>query len=392
MLRVQVGYEEFQDHTFPCPYCEQPLSVTFDLSRPPSIGLSTNQSCDVVQRIDDCAMVNLAVGFLIPKDKISDESYFPAMEFFLQPKLRQFMQAPSQHVGVGGLFEGFPGVARAWVHLCRAARFNLKGDTERETHHLAKFSESTGFPVTSFAGALLNFVGAFVGKQRRARMHTLIAWCLSVVDGNRNLTEDWFTEFANMSKDRVSEYLSILSEYFESYNDFDQTLFYARFGLDCETDAHASVNGFQNTKMFYGNAFEVLGSHLDFFVGLKNIKAGRPYSMLKNITLVKYRGSDKAARIKALEDVQDLMVLVEEYDSSLRNASHHRWFRLANDMQSIKYKKGGSGAEQTLSYASYTLRCNKLIMQLMIMYLCEVLLMGYLRSRGSSNRDTEPNF
>ncbi|TBU78181.1 hypothetical protein DNK10_00070 [Pseudomonas daroniae] len=206
----------------------------------------------------------------------------------------------------------------------------------------------------------------------------MLEWAISVVEKNQDAANAWLSEFSKLSIDRVSEYLSIMSEYFESYNDFDQTLFYARFGLECEPDAHASANAFQSTKMFYGNAFEIIGSHLDLFVGLKNIEAGRSFDMLENISLEKYRKTDKGARFNAVKFVPELSFLVDEYDNSLRNASHHRWFRLAGNMQSIRYRKSGDGAEQVISYSDYTLRCNNLIMQVMIMYLCELSVIGYM--------------
>ena len=385
MIRVQVGYEKYQAHIFACPGCEESLSITLDLTNPPFVGLDHDESCAVIDMVAECTVVNLATGFLIPKDKVSDEKYFPALNFFMQPKLRPFMMPNRGNQIVGGLFEGFPGAARAWTPMCRAARFNLKNDADRTIEHLAKLRKETGFPEASYEGYLFYFVGSFVGKAFREKFFDLLDWCVAIVDKSPEHIKEFYVEFSGLHKDRVTEYLSVLSDYFASYTDFEQTLVYARLGLECEADGQVSANDFNSTKMFYGNAFEVMGSHLDFFVALNNLDSGRGYNELSQCSLDKYRQFDKSGRMKALEGVAEISNVIVEYDNMIRNASHHRWFRLSGDRQSISYKKSASSMETILPYSEYSLRCNKMTMQLMLMYLCEVSVIKYIQQKIKAN-------
>ena len=108
--------------------------------------------------------------------------------------------------------------------------------------------------------------------------------------------------------------------------------------------------------MFYGNAFEVLGSHLDVPAALNNIINCRPFDQMSAMDLKQFRTINKANRTNCFANNVELSWLVSEYDSSVRNASHHRWFKLDDTRRKISYRSGGTGALQHMTYAEYLMR------------------------------------
>jgi hypothetical protein len=59
-------------------------------------------------------------------------------------------------------------------------------------------------------------------------------------------------------------------------------------------DAVATSSDFDSTRMFYGNAFETLGSLLDLPAAVNNILLGRPFDQMATMTLAQFRTINKA--------------------------------------------------------------------------------------------------
>ena len=212
------------------------------------------------------------------------------------------------------------------------------------------------------------------------REEQVIPPLLSVLDEAFKLNP---TELVRLGEDlegrwiaeRLDGYIELLQEYFKGYGDFSQTLVYVKMDEPLAGDRHASSADFGATRMFYGNAFELLGSHLDMVAALFNIVEGRQYDQLSKISLANYRSINKANRTACFAGHAVLSRLAVEYDSSIRNASHHRWFKLDARRENISYRSGGTGALRTMSYAEYLYRCNKLLLQIMALACVDMTLL-----------------
>jgi len=199
---------------------------------------------------------------------------------------------------------------------------------------------------------------------------------------NRNEVAKFAAHYElELKKDRFQNYAEIFSEYFKAYGEFNQTLMYVRLGDKLPQDAMATSMDFERTRMFYGNAYEILGSHLDLPAAFNNILAGRPFDQMEKMDLKLYRTINKANRTTCFASNPELSRLVMEYDSTVRNASHHRWFKLNDARTKIAYRSGGTGAVRQMSYAEYLFRCNKLTLQLMVMAAIEL---WFIRVMGRS--------
>jgi len=376
IARVQVGYEESQPHSFACPHCDSLINITLDLRHPPNVLCDHDVSCSVSydRSFEDGKIVNLGVGFTISKSMVNEDFFSPALDFFMRlEQLKKKGDIPQN--GKYFQIEGYPGAGAIWGALGKACRFHRMGKNGLRDKHLKSIPDMPSS--IGIEEVLAIFIKRFVGANGRDDAEKLIDWAAEIQNKNPDEFERFLSEYREgMGVERYKEYIEILTMYFAAYHEFDQTLVFARFKAGVDEDAQATSTGFDKTKMFYGEAFELYGGNLDLLAALNNIFNDRKYDQFLNIDLKKYRGSDKGARCKCLEGTDSLDFLCEEYDSSLRNASHHRWFRLSDDHSRINFKSGGGGVQNSLSYAEYTYKCNRLMIQILSMFLLEIEVFG----------------
>lgn len=383
IARIQVGYEATQPHTFPCPHCDSIINIKLDLSQPPRTLLEHDDTCEIVDHNgseENGIIMNLGVGFTIPADMVHADMYSPAMAF-MRDLQRIKGAAPTSISQSRSVFqiEGFPGSAGAWKHLEKACLFHRKKNLNLREKHLEGYYEATSFPRLDFKDTVINFVRAFVGARARQGLEGLIEWKEELqkkFDGEMKRYSSYHNN--DVAKERFKEYLDVISTYFAAHHEYEQTITYARFNSPIVVGTIATSANFELTKMFYGSAFEMYGDHFDLLAALNNISHDRPYDQLLNISLAKYRQTDKSKRPDCLKGTGGLDFFYEEYDSSLRNASHHRWIRISDDRRTIEYRNGGSGEKRVLSYAEYTFRCNKLFIQLLVLFAFEIEFFGLL--------------
>lgn len=64
-----------------------------------------------------------------------------------------------------------------------------------------------------------------------------------------------------------------------------------------------------------------------------------------------------------------------EYDSKLRNATHHKWLKYNDSSQVVTYPISGASSEKTtLFYAEYLLKTNNIIISLMLLLSLELVI------------------
>lgn len=381
--RIQVGHEGEQPITFPCPHCGTDIRLTLILDEPPRVKIRWDENC--AQGTEEGKIINLGAGFTISKDRLHQDMYFPA--FFELPKPSIPLNRASGEAGpeFRDIFVDLGGLPRAadhWKLIQKALRFHRTGQTDLRDAQLnllwgAHRKEGDGLDDAVFQ---------FLGRMMSPRADALIGPPVEELRHMHRLNPSEASRLAEhyergLMADRFQAYSDIFSEYFRGYTEFNQTLVYVRSGLSLPADAVATSSAFEQTRMFYGNAFEALGSHLDLPAAVNNIVAGRPYDQMKSMDLKQFRSLNKANRTNCFSDNAAMSWFVTEYDSTIRNASHHRWFKLDDSRRNIHYRSGGTGALHTMSYAEYLYRCNRLAVQLMVMACWELV---FLQFAGNS--------
>ena len=381
--RVQVGHESTQPVVIACPHCETELRFRLLLSDPPNVGLEWEENCE--EGNEEGAVINVGAGFAIAKDKMHLDQYFPSFE--MEPLLKKRLAELQDQLGEEGLdgpsfmdtavhLGGVPYAQETWRNAQKVWRLHRSGRHELRDAQIDQFWANAEHDDRTLEGVLLSFFASFQSPREEQVIRPLLDVLDEAFKANprelKRLGEDLTGRWI---EDRVDGYIDLLQEYFKGYGDFSQTLVYVKMDEPLASDRHASSVDFDTTRMFYGNAFELLGSHLDLVAALFNIIDGRPYDQLSKISLANYRTINKANRAACFSGHAVLAKLTAEYDSAIRNASHHRWFKLDARRESISYRSGGTGALRTMSYAEYLFRCNRLLLQIMALACMDLTLL-----------------
>ncbi len=376
--RIQVGHEVEQPVSFPCPHCGTPVQLTLILDQPPRVKIRWGENAEPGDQ--EGLVVNVGAGFTIAQDKLHQDLYFPSFD------------APRPTDAEYDIPQGFPGpvvmdtavalgtlpyAEKTWRTLDRALRFHRTGQHANLQSQLDEFWGMPRDANQNLENALFNFVIRFLAPNAETWLNPLSKTLQTANATNaaeyQKLVEHYQSD---LKSERFSTYSEIISEYFRGYAEFSQTLIYVRRQLPLPASAVATSSDFDKTRMFYGNAFEVLGSHLDIPAALNNIISGRPFDQMNAMDLKQFRTINKANRTTCFATNAELSWLVAEYDSTVRNASHHRWFKLDDSRRNISYRSGGTGAVHHMSYAEYLMRCNRLAIQVMMLACLELIILS----------------
>jgi hypothetical protein len=350
------------------------------LNNPPEVNVDFIENCEL--SVDEGVVVNVGSGFVISRQHVHEEAYFPVMDLpqptDLERDLLEAQRPPDASgplmIDLSVLLGGLPEAGERWRLLRNAYRFFRTDQQDRMLAQLVElFGEDARQPGATMGEAIISFFVRFLAPLGEAKLKRAVDEVGKVRSGDELGFRGLTSEFSPVLWDRLDEYMDVIDQFFRAYEEFNQVLMYVRREVAMPRDPYATSTDFERTRLFYGEAFEVMGSHLDFLVAVNNIASGRPFDQLAQISLRRFRGSDKGRRAEALATNAELNWLTTEYDNRLRNASHHRWLRLSPDRSQLTYRNGGDGAFVTLSYAEYLYRCCAITAQLMLLASIEIL-------------------
>lgn len=355
------------------------------LGNPPHVDVEFLENCEEGEHHNG-SIINMGSGFVISRARLNDPLYFPmhdlprpdeaAIEALFEHHRETGAEGPLM-LDLTVMLGGLPYATDNWRWMRNGYRFFRNGQIDLAKEQLRHvFGEEVNDDSDIFQRTLVKFFLRFLDPGGAQNLERAFRELDRVRDASPAAFVRIRDEFAPLLWARMDEYVDVVDHFFRAYEEFNQTFLYVRRGLNLPEDPYAASTDFDNTKLYYGEAFEVLGSSLDLLAAVNNVSAGREFNQLQNITLATYRNSDKGRRSECLAASPELRWLVSEYDNSLRNASHHRWLRLSQDRSQISYRNGGDGELRTLSYADYLYRCGAITSQILLMASIEIKLFG----------------
>lgn len=373
-LRIGLGHNEVQEHTFPCRHCGEMLTVRMHLDfKEITSKLECVTSC--VESNEEGLVVNLHPELLIPAGEQHEDFSFPwlgEMTRIFQdtveknPKLldKRYLDtvnATGRSSRAGQISQEWNAIKAAWG-LRNRGKGHL-AQRELEKHYASRSSRSLNSFEDWFTDFTRNVVGGIADKQFEQ---------LGTALRQSSRTKADYVSYCSFvreeHKKNQSSYFQLFQEFFKDYSEYSQVLLYIFSGLEIPEDLHASSHAFNNTRMFYGNAFEVLTNHLVVLATLSNVLKGRPHDQFERLPSLKaYRELKKESKCGPFADVPELNWICADLDTSLRNASHHAAIRYNETDATITYQSGGTGAERTMSYASYLYRCFDIFRRLVVL-------------------------
>ena len=384
--RVQVSHEADQRVSSVCPQCYTPFRLRLLLTNPPHVSVEFVENCEPRPFEGPAgSIITVGSGFLIARGRRHEEQYFPSMDMPepTQAEIEAFIPEGYDRERDGPLMldrvqllGGMPMALEAWRKLRNAYRFVRTNQLARAQAPLRELMEEEDeATVYSILDVLVFFAVRFLEPNGKTDLDQLLVEVgrLRETDGVEVMR--LVADFQPKLWERLDHTIEVLDQFFRGYDEFNQAFMYVRRNIDLPEDPYAPSTDFDHTRMFYGEAFEVLGSHIDLLAAVNNILAGRPFDQLSAITLAQYRTSDKGRRRATLEGNAVLRTLVEEYSNDLRNATHHRWLTLSHDRSMLSYRKGGNGEQVNLSYAEYLWRSGRITRQLLLLMALEIMML-----------------
>lgn len=380
-LRISVGHNAWQDHTFMCTNCSENIEVGMAVDYDTiSVDIQCLNNCTQTQ--NEGCIVNLNSEFIISEDQIHKDGVFPWMnEIHKNLDLSEHVAKSSELNGLkfhdafltlGGnqqLTDDWRALKKAWS----LEKNGQKSISKKIIHDF--FLDKNIERDPSLIEWQFGFSQTFISSEYNKDFVILNDFCKKIYE-QYPMEFERFKQFynTNLRKDHFYRYLELYSDYFKNFSEYSQALLYVKNKKDIPERFKAVSINFKKTKMFYGDAYEIFTSNIVVLACMNNIASGRPFDQFKSMDLKKYLTLNKASRVNPFKDVDELSIFTTCIDSSLRNASHHGAMKFKKGI--IKYRSGGSGAEKTISYTNYIEKCNKIAILSMILLMNELVITG----------------
>jgi hypothetical protein len=332
------------------------------------------------QSDEDGVVVNLNPEFAVPEDLIHQDHIFPWL--LHAPQVFDLGKIGSKRKGQGGSFDVYNALGGShflpeeWQALKKAWSLHTNGRKELSFTVRKDFFESRGAEKTP---DLLSWQFGFAMKLITPGYVTIFEDAASFLNKTRSDYQSEFSKFKQFHTDQLikphnERYFEVCSEYFKYFSEYSQVIVYVKNNTKLPSDCQASSSAFPHTKMFYGDAYEALTSNIVVLACLNNIACGRKYDAFAKMDLKKCMTINKANRANPFQDTAELNRFSECLDSTLRNSSHHGAIKYDRNRRTVNYRSGGTGAEQTMSYSEYLVKCNKIMLTLACLFMLEFII------------------
>lgn len=376
-----MGSETYQIHSFDCRDCSLP--VTIGLRKVVAGGrIEGEENVRILDgNFEDATVMNFHASFAFDGTTIHDRYAFPSI--LLAQKVHPFVRVVSEsRVQDLALVFEVPNCQHLWGTVRNALALSRQGANDRKLRRLLEDyrrqrEKCVGCTAISDAKDLIHnffdsmFYPRFELLAKPVEEHIAQLRATATTELKRFIS--YYR--ANHWDESYARNISLFTDYFRAFTEFSQMLTYARIDDQDVIGKLVGSRNFEHTKLFYGQAFEVLTSGFVVLACLNNILCGRPFDEFQQMTLNKYvHDVEKAKRANPFKDEPALCRFAEHLDSSLRNGSHHA--SIWRDGETVFYRSGGTGAQRDIPYSVYLHRCNELAISCAALFVLEYELMA----------------
>ena len=394
VLRIGVGSQIEQSIAVQCPNCKQKiaLELIFDKQNHKNSKYNLLENCSYIAETDDSIAINLHTELVYPKEFIHEKIFMPAM--FVSQKLmshaekKGFFDRKSSLKQLDNLpfmiqsaFHGLGGdsnLLEDWLIIHKSYSLYKNEQIKLMEQELKKYS---------------NIENIYVLKKLPIIYSIFYDFLLRFLHPNYILYNNVKKQFSKAKKSKIKfqelksyynihlkkyyfeNYLKIFNDYFKNFSEFNRVLLNSKIELHPEegTECILCPVNFEDIDMFYGNAYEYITTHITIFTCINNILSNRKFNEFEKLTFKKYLELNKDSKLKTLQNNPIFNSFIQNIESTLRNASHHRWFYIDKDNPGyLLYRSGGTGAIHQISYIDYLYKSNILMMKIAIMALLEI--------------------
>ncbi len=368
-LRVQIGYGDEQRHRFQCHHCNEPISFALLSEKIEITGAHLTDSD--VGADGKTNYQYLSPDFVADSENARKPMYFGSMELMRNLIKSTHAQKSPTKRQKGHLPEvdwfALSNAVPDWEKLQVCWRLERSKRHMLAVENLALFDRSAG---TSSWLAAVRF-----GQRLFGTHESLLAEARKLLEQNASEASRLVVEHGyRWTPDFMEAEFQVFSEFFKRWDAFSQVYLYVQNNILMPRDPSATSVDFEHVRGFYSSAQEFFAKQIRLLTALNNIKSGRSFDSLNQISLQKYLDSDNAKRRDNFKDNASFWSATSEYDSSLRNAEAHNWLKANSEKQILHYLHGGNGAVVNLRYVDYLQKSVLLFRQICHLMQLEALL------------------
>jgi hypothetical protein len=353
--RVLIGGNTRPVYTFPCPNCAQDVQLGLEIElSPPSLRYLYLKNCH--RGTQEGTVINLSAEVAIPRNLVNKDGYLAAL--FVDRDLFGSAQAKVPVI---------PQIVANWKALKRAWSLTIQGKGQIAQRYLADYQNPFGEDIDrDLNSQIYDFIFFFLAPEKYRQVIAVFESLRSVQQRNLPGYRRFISYYAKEHRERFSRrYLGLVSDFMDNFESIYPMLMYERIGKEPDPNLVPPSFDFESLKMFYGNAFELLA---DIFIvpsGINNLLAGREFDQFQSMDLDKYLTIDKAGMANPFKDSSVVGFLASEFDSGIRNASHHGNVQLSPSKEHLLYSYGKPPKERQMTTSSYLLSCARAVLNVM---------------------------
>lgn len=348
--RVVIGGNPHPIYTFRCPKCSEEIQLGLNIDYE-KITFSYEYLSNCRRGDKEGVVVNLSAEIAINKNKSHEDFYFPTL--FVD---RELYGTHKTKVPV------IPNLIKNWKNLKRAWSLSMNGKDRVATRFLNQyvylFDEEFDPDLNS---QIFNFTLFFLAPKKYEYVLSVFKLMKEAQDINLESYKEYIHYYGGRyESELMKRFYDIYQDYMKNFDVFFPIMMYIKAEKDIDPQLESPSFSFNDIKMFYGNTFELVADSFVILACLNNLLNKRKYDEFKEMDLDKYLSIDKANRANPFKENRNLSVFSEEFDNSIRNASHHGNISLSPSKDSIILKSGKPLKEKTIALLDYLIVCNKI--------------------------------
>ena len=220
---------------------------------------------------DEGLVVNLHPHFTIPADQLHQDQAFPWLKHTLK-LVEEQTKIPSDFLKFNNLEEmrefalDIQSISDGWRKIKKAWSLTQNRRSDLAWPYLESYQDHGFDGPHELNHILFDFCGKLLMPRKASILSEANTFVVEVLN---NFHSEYvrFREYylAELHDEHMQRYFDIFSEYFRDFSEFNQTLLFSQYTWPLPKEAQASSSSFKRTRMFYGNAFEVLTSNFTLF-------------------------------------------------------------------------------------------------------------------------------
>lgn len=389
-LRVGVGLEKYQVHSFDCKSCSLSISIAIRVLDPlnaqfegvENVIFLDKKVASINHSEEDGIIINLHPFFAFDQDEIHNRFAFPSILYVSQITKHLRWLPHSRFQDIERQFN-IPNANNVWSTVKNLLLLeNNKGKTKVINKLIKQYEDQRKVyipetQVFSIKDVILNFFDNLFYPGFSVVSEPALDFIVSIKKNNPNEFQKFLSFYlGDIKQQHLTQYLLTFSDYFKIYTQLSQVVVHARIGDEEVDDKIVGSKCFEDVKLYYGQVYEALTSCFVIFACLNNIYAGRAYDQFESMTLNKYiKDVSKEKKVNPFINIKSFAVFSEGLDSTLRNGSHHA--SIWRDGEKVFYKSGGTGMQREMPFSRYLHLCNKLTISLAAMFRIELELRDF---------------